>query len=123
MDVRLTNPRRRRFQFSLSTLLIVVIAYGLLWVLTIKWGANQLAWEKTKDNEFGNAQLGGPVLKGDGIVEYSIMFDEKPEVTTSPAPFILIWHRNMSLDERNETYFWFFGLTYRLQQKKLMGHW
>jgi hypothetical protein len=38
-------PRRNRFQFWLRTLMLAVILYGGAWVLTIKWGANQLVGE------------------------------------------------------------------------------
>jgi len=39
-----TAKRRRwRFQFSLRTLMIAVLAYGFLWVVTIKWGGAMLA--------------------------------------------------------------------------------
>ncbi len=62
-------PRRKRFQFSLRVLIILVILFGTAWLITLKFGANKLAWEMARKHATRLAK-DGRVMKrtGDGQV-------------------------------------------------------
>jgi hypothetical protein len=117
-----TPPRRKRFQFSLRTLMICVLVYGFLWVLTIKWGANQLA--RNQVDEIEKLGIHAEIGKADGSM--SITFPGNPEFsvaesTTSPGPFILYCRiRNITSREDVEevTYFWFFGYVTKISDTR-----
>ena len=108
------TPRRKRFQFSLRTLLIAVIAYGGLWVVTSRWGANQLM------REFVEAYPKYyPVMDRDRnyVVCHGRMGSYRSK-TYCPAPFILLWRWEFrerpedvyqSTDVAGRNYFWFLG--------------
>ena len=133
---------RGRLQFSLRTLLIVVLAYGGAWLLTIKWGANQVAreraggWLEPSDylRDGAATELGDGKMRLDGMVASIMSIDLKPrrkpvsedfqpETTIvsvrAPLPFVLlsseeILVRDMRIEGRNEiSFIWFFGFKYQ----------
>jgi hypothetical protein len=129
-DAPPTRPRRR-FQFSLRTLMIVVLTYGLLWTLTATWGeahAYQLA-RGVYDNDpkfFGRRLDRDPWPQG---------YNKGPPAprgpwhyveTFSPAPFLV--RARIVVDSGSSGWifeywaFWFFGYEYRFHESPYI-HW
>ena len=84
-------PRRKRFQFSLRTLMIVVLVYGGLWLLTIKWGANQLARELAAEYSEEVEQSESKWMK-DGHIEFrgtGNFFTPASGGIPTPTPFTI----------------------------------
>jgi len=120
MQIERDTTRRKRFQYSLRTLMLCVLAYGVLWLITIKWGANQLVRESAAiyvaDTENFHVVFG----ERDGTVDISTNIPNfTPTVvdTTSPIPFVLIsrWREKVSsLELQRDVNVWFFGFRIRV---------
>ena len=110
---------KRRLQFSLRTLMLAVLIYGALWLLTIKWGANQIA-ENLKGcihvDHPGSAQW---TPKGDGCFSYDDPAVRVDFAAYSPFPFVIASRTDVfpkgdgatslpPLSNRT-VYLWFFG--------------
>ena len=107
---------KRRFQFSLRTLMLAVLVYGVLWVITIKWGANQIACDL-------KIVINDPeihwVSKADGSFSYDIPIQEFNAecVSHAPIPFVVIWTVDTAYSRGSDikrarhqlVYLWFLG--------------
>ncbi len=111
----------RHFQFSLRTLILVVFAYGLLWLLTLKLGGAALAQHYSEPY-----RADGSLTVEDQSAGFSVTppdFHVVPAAirghAISPAPFVLLWkweekeHEWDDFAPRGEyaLHFWWLGYT------------
>lgn len=123
-DIQAPTPKRRRwrFQFSLRTLMIAVIVYGMLWIVTIKWGVNQLALEEALErapdfHKYWQIQKpeNGQITLFGKTGEYNRSEPMRLKITAySPAPFLIVRKTDLANDDsqRNlnaDLLLWIFG--------------
>lgn len=85
------KPRRKRFQFSLRTLMIAVLVYAASWTLTATCGANRLLRIEARKYAGANGQIFETDKDGSVMVRRSDSYD-RHGTAWSPAPFFLISH-------------------------------
>ncbi|HLX59842.1 MAG TPA: hypothetical protein VKX17_01050 [Planctomycetota bacterium] len=115
--------RRRRFQFSLRTLMATVLVYGGLWLVTLKWGGRVLALsyaEAYRDEDVRIADNDMAKLEVYPRRKYPWMVDRQALRGTVyvPAPFVLIWRWEykergrtdwLKIPEDSDFHFWLMG--------------
>jgi hypothetical protein len=111
--------KKRRFRFSLRTLLIVMLLYALCWTLTATWGVSDVLKTYQQKNRTvlstGNNDVFIRRVDSDGSTyEWKVR-------AISPAPFYIkeVTHGQMPDGlqyDRENSYLWFFGYRFWLNR-------
>jgi len=113
------EPRPKRFQFSLRTLMLCVLAYGGLWLITTKWGASQLS--KSLANEPSESSY-IEIRRGDQVTRIKgRRSSETVGVASAPVPLIVIWRPDSRRVNEWTAYFWFFGYTQQVYKTPIQS--
>jgi hypothetical protein len=114
--------KRKRFQFSLRTLLFVVLAYTVAWGVTASWGVDDTC-DKIEDSlrkSYNTVQI----TRSSGHLVYVEAPTEYHYRVSAPFPFVQIIRVSQRREDEKmeEEYyrnvdFWFLGLRRKLYQK------
>lgn len=99
---------KRRFQFSLRTLVGFLLCYTILWGLTASWGVSTM---RSKRIAHLQASKPGRPIRDDNQIEYQISI-------SSPCPFIVCEKDQQGEFVQTERLsLWFFGFSVELWRK------
>jgi hypothetical protein len=120
-----SKTRRKRFQFSLRTMLTVILSYTLLWGLTVSWGVATVRgqWRERILRVTPEAQLkesnGRLILTSSPDDPWR--YYETTASFSAPCPFIVRqrWEQKVAPADypklnSSEVVFWCFGWTWRM---------